>query len=1008
MPFDDLEGRITKTERRWRLFNTCLPASVVKRFSSIDWAREQRRRREEAQKKFESHIGDLHELSSRIESDVATLKNETIADPETHIQAISIRLDQAKTQLEIVETIDSKYLYSNELDQLEELSGDLDRIEDWLTAYESVGKHADIGETELNDVTESLDTYRGYGKYLTTIEERELNKKLSSIESTIKKGFDAARKTPLADEYLDQLTELQTQLNDYQDFVETYNSEFIAKEADRYEGLFTNIDEDNHDLSDEQRKAVLHDDKYNLVVAGAGSGKTVALTHRIAYLTQRNDSIPPERILAISYTNNAADVLHSRVKEKFGIADVKTKTFHSLGKEIVENESEIDPEVFLDRDRDNFVEDYVNREVEQDTSEFKRHYLQFLKHFYDDIETSADFGEKEDSVKEVIEDARVTLKQEQVRSKSEKIIADFLFFNQIEYEYRSLQEWVEEASGRGTYRADFYLPKYDTIISHRPLTADGRITDWGQPSSFQDLQTTIQWERERITKHDTFQLIETYEFEAKAGHLEQALEARLVDAGVVLDRMEYEDFIESAFNYSANESKIFDLFSSFINNARQLNLSTEELADRLPDDPPKEYAFGQCALILYRAYCEILEENDYIDFPGMLYEAKEATKNDPKKYENQYDQILVDEFQDISRAEVELLKCFVTEDNDTKLFCVGDDWQSIYSFAGSDVTYFLNFATYFGEPTVTELTVNYRCPPAVVNAGNDLIRNNDRQMDKTVRPAKELQTEIEVHDLYTSPSDRRYKSQLYSRVIELIKMYLASGASPDEIMLLSRTKSYYYDLIDRCSNHGINATMSPENEENPEEFVRLYSVHKSKGDEADHVIIIHAVEDMYGFPSQVEDDELLEPVRIAPETNLAEERRLFYVALTRASRTLDIVTSDDHRSRFVEEIEHHLSPPRNLANLTDDGDRIDINRAWLKQSFGSANSQTQAGILVDGFGSSRFVIWEDNQHDPLETGVEYEINNIKISYNDYQEEHEVHLDQYTEINRIGNREDSTY
>lgn len=994
MPFDDLSERLNRAESRWRLVNTILPRSVARRFIDIDSVREHRRKRERVAEEFESAMRDLREMKTRLEADATALRDRSFEG--SRIENVSVRLDQTRSRVASVRELDTRYLYRSELAELEDIERVVSRVDQWLTAYRTVGRHADDAERQFETLEDDLASYRGFQSYLSTPERRDILEAVSRIETTIDNGLDAARETPLADAYIDRLTELRRELAERSTFVETYNSRFIEREEAKHEALFTNIDEAGHDLSHEQREAVLHDDKYNLVVAGAGSGKTVTLTHRIAYLRERSNSVRPERILALSYTNNAAAVMSNRLEREFGIRGVETSTFHKLGMNIIEEERGVKPEVFSDQDRFNMIDEVIQTETNKRDSEFKRRYFQFLKHFYDDITSPAEFDEKESTVTEYLEESKQTLRQENVRSDSEKCIADFLFLNDVDYEYRSLQEWLEEAPGRGAYRANFYLPAYDIVISHHPVTASGDVPEWGAPSSRTELETAIRWERERFTETDEYRLIETYEFEARAGRLKRALRQRLIDAGVILDELSYEEFIESAFNYAEIEYKIKNLFNSFVRNARQLNLSPPELADRLADSPPKEFAFGRCALYLYRHYLEHLRANEYIDYPGMLYEAIEIASEHPDTYTTRYDQILVDEFQDISNAEVELLHCLVTPDNDTTLFCVGDDWQSIYSFSGSDVTFFIDFEEYFGTPHRTELTANYRCPRTVVEASNDLIRNNERQLEKTVEAVGSADTDIQLHSLTSAPFWESYKNELCAYVAALLERYLERGATPGEVMVLCRTNLFYDQLEVACAGRGIDATQSPEDKSNPSEYVRLYSVHKSKGDEADHVIIMHAVEDTYGFPSQVENDDLIEPVRIQPEENIAEERRLFYVAMTRSSETLDIVTSTNYRSRFIDEIDHHLTPAT-LGALSTDNERVTLRRVKVEQSFGSANKQTQAGLVTDGTTTKKFIIWEDSGHDALTEGNTYTLTDARVSYNDYNDSYELHLDRGTEI-----------
>lgn len=1009
MPFEeDIEPELERRERRWNALTTVLPAGIASYFVDREWIDETRRRRESAQSAFESAREAVAEarddIRERAEAGANASDDRTA---EATVRALRAELDRARDALDSFRDIDEEYLTARELEEAASLREDVEEAASWVEAYETVGSAVEALAADLSALADELDPYRGREQYMVRSDRRRFEGTLAEIDARLSDGFDAAGASPLGARYIDRLEELAQKRGKIASFVEEYNDRYVYEEIRRHESMFTDIDEEGHDLSDEQKRAVVHDDKYNLVVAGAGSGKTVTLAHRIAYLTRREDRVLPDDILAITYTRNAANVMSTRLREKFGITDVHTDTFHGLGKKIIEEETGRRPEVFGERDVRNFVERTIRRETERSTGTFKENYFQFLTHFYDDFGGDADFEAKEATVED--RESHLTLKQESVRSRSEKRIADFLFLHQVEYEYRSLQDWVEDAPGEGQYRANFYLPEYDVVIEHRPVTADGDVPSWGEAADLAGLRTAVEWERSRFESDPDHELVETYEFEAAVddggedGRLERALLDRLSAVGVPLDRMSYEEFVESAFDYGEYKHRIFGLFVSFIANARQLNLDPDEVDDRVPEGPPKAKAFTECAASLYRSYCVHLAENEYIDYADMIYRAIELMRRNPERYRNRYDQIVVDEFQDISASEVALLRCLVTPENDTKLFCVGDDWQSIYSFSGSDVTFFIDFEDHFDEPHVSELTANYRCPAAVVEAGNDLIENNDRQLEKEVRPLSGRDTTPMVHDLTASPSDGWYVSDMVSRVADLVVEYVEEeGADPGDVMVLARSKTFYDDLEDACEERDIDATTDPESKADPDEWVKLYSVHKAKGDEAPHVIIMHAVEDVVGFPSQVEDNELLDPVRIEPEgvddeesQEDAEERRLFYVALTRSEETLDIVSSSGNRSRFVDEIDHHLTPARDTQALGAAGDRIALTGVEIADLWDPHESMAQTGLIADDAGKCRFVVWKDGDGETLDENRRYDLVNLRV--NEYDGSYQVVIDGQTEV-----------
>ena len=109
---------------------------------------------------------------------------------------------------------------------------------------------------------------------------------------------------------------------------------------------------------------------------------------------------------------------------------------------------------------------------------------------------------------------------------------------------------------------------------------------------------------------------------------------------------------------------------------------------------------------------------------------------------NRYDHILIDEFQDISNQRLELIKCFVNEKTNTKLFCVGDDWQSIYKFSGSELSFFVDFERFFEQPAVTNLKINYRSIKSIVDVSTKLINNNANQRLKEINARDKKERKI--------------------------------------------------------------------------------------------------------------------------------------------------------------------------------------------------------------------------------------------------------------------------
>jgi DNA helicase-4 len=236
-----------------------------------------------------------------------------------------------------------------------------------------------------------------------------------------------------------------------------YNSEFVKQRKKEYNYLFN---KDHLSLDEEQKDAVVTDDKYNLVIAGAGAGKTEVLITRIAYLSKRNpDRVQPKRILAIAYQNKDVRQIEHRLHERYNIDDVEIKTFHKLGKEILQMTGrKLDRNSIVDENKKHEIVRtfYKNRLTEPD---FYRLFLQYVRTIHDD--------EKEDNSKtENLEYAQrrayFAINNTRVNSKAEKEIMDFFLMNKLNNEPITI-EYEPDLPG---FRPDFRLTKYDLFIEH--------------------------------------------------------------------------------------------------------------------------------------------------------------------------------------------------------------------------------------------------------------------------------------------------------------------------------------------------------------------------------------------------------------------------------------------------------------------------------------------------------------------------------------------------------------
>jgi DNA helicase-4 len=317
-----------------------------------------------------------------------------------------------------------------------------------------------------------------------------------------------------------------------------------------------------------------------------------------------------------------------------------------------------------------------------------------------------------------------------------------------------------------------------------------------------------------------------------------------------------------------------------------------------------------------------MKKQNSMDFGDMINNATELLEKDPLHQSNKYDYILIDEYQDMNLQRYKLTKLLFKRNPEAKLFAVGDDWQSIMAFSGSNLRYFTNFDTYFPNPTISHISTNYRSCTTIVQCGAHLINNNGTsQIPKN--PSAQNRQNAEIKIIHISPSKNSdhgneikikewYYNKMASVCTNLIKTKLSSGYKPQDILLLTRYNKIdvlFDKLTDYCKRNAINVARGKKHIMRNEQFkdsVRIMTVHQSKGLQAPCVIILDVVCGDFGFPSLIEDPEIMEPAIDNTFDRVEEERRLFYVALTRAQKELFIFTRTDYESQFINEIEPYV------------------------------------------------------------------------------------------------------
>lgn len=657
------------------------------------------------------------------------------------------------------------------------------------------------------------------------------------------------------------------------------NRAYVQEQSTRHAELFK-IGQ-GYPLNDEQIAAILHDEDRSLVVAGAGTGKTSTIVGKVIYLVKEGLAKPSE-LLLLAFTRKEAEEMESRLKQLTGSV-FSVKTFHSLGLQAIAEATGKKPSLSkLAEDsqalrkalQDSVVAMFNDRTQQAIATEF----LGYFKYPYQEPESFRTAHEYHQHIRG--HDVR-SLNGERLKSVEESLIANWLILHGIAYEYERPYEHDTASIQFRQYKPDFYLLESGIYIEHFGINSQGKpppfITD---PKRYLD---GIAWKRAEHQLRGT-KLVETFSHQASAGTLLRELEKALRSHGVKIlppDPARVKEILtrDEVLN------PFITLVTSFLNLFKGNAWTREEVRARV--DASKDIRATKFLAVfdaIAQQYEKALQSEGAIDFSDMINAAVDHVK--AGRFAPGYKYILVDEFQDISRGRARLIQGLLDQVPGSKLFCVGDDWQSIYRFTGSDIDLMTRFADHFGFTRRTDLRKTHRFNDRLLMASSNFVMANPQQLKKDLIAAQ--QSDLPAIQVVSVASETE-KVHCVRQVLETIAAECCSDKF--DVLLVGR----YNFLLDECK--GIKPP-------DPRMTIRSLTVHSAKGMEADYVVVLDVVNGRYGFPTEITDDPLLDLV-LAGRTPFphAEERRLFYVALTRARTKTFLLTRDVERSVFVDEIE---------------------------------------------------------------------------------------------------------
>lgn len=636
----------------------------------------------------------------------------------------------------------------------------------------------------------------------------------------------------------------------------------------------------------------------HLVIAGAGTGKTTTIVGYIKYLLL-SGKCKPEEILALSFTNASAKELSERVQKEANI-NLDIFTFHKLGINIIHSvERETNRTYNYYTKTRTFVRDSIKK-LSKNT-QYSARLLEYVLYFANYDISPNDFCDKESYEIYRKSHPPISLKKEELKSNGEVDIANFLYLNDVEYIYEMPYKHNTASDGiHRQYCPDFYLPKYDIYIEFFGIDEYGNVHDsWegrAGKSAKEQYNDEIKWKRETHLKHKTT-MIETFFYERKRGTLISSLKKQLEKARVELKPKKEEEVWEEIGGTKAQQlEKVSQVVESIINLSKSQKYTLDDL--RMINERNGKDASIDILLSLvepvYMEYQSMLKNTGAIDFNDMISLATQMVESN--RYIHNYKYVIIDEYQDISKARYGLIKA-LRNTKDFEFFCVGDDWQSIYRFAGSDVNFILDFEKYWGKTKISYIEKTYRFPQSLCNVSGQFIMKNQRQMKKKM--VSDINGSAFALGTIVADTGKEYidclVETLKSLPIESTVFLLGRYTFDINYIAISDQFSVYYDANTKEKKVVLK--------ERPELFIRFKTLHESKGSQADYVIIINNKADSFGFPSTILEPPIMKYLLEKDDSYpFSEERRLFYVGLTRARKKVWLLYPDDNKSIFVNEI----------------------------------------------------------------------------------------------------------
>lgn len=790
----------------------------------------------------------------------------------------------------------------------------------------------------LWDLKVYMDTILSQNRYIAKSEYRA---KLLDEKKTVE-YFGVLQSSRLLDTFCKNnglsLSVVESALSKYINFealVDEHNDSFIRRAMSEEQHYLDNILREvdpQIKLDEDQRRVILTDEDYCLVIAGAGAGKTTTVAAKVKYLVEKK-GVEPSQILVVSFTNKAVQELRDKLNRDLAI-DCPIATFHSTGNAILRKQSS-DKLNILDSSKLYFVlQDYFKSSILKNES-LVNNLIMFFASYFDapyegeDINSffnkiaksnfatmRSDLNEFKQKVIDVRTKKSVTIQSEVMRSHQEVEIANFLYLNNIDYEYEPMYKY-DILFSKKPYTPDFVIRQGDKVayIEHFGITQDGKNDRF----SDDQLETYKKAINDKINLHKQHgtKLIYTFSQYSDRRSLLEHLQDELENNGFEVYPRSNKEVMEKLVSTEENRyiRKLINLICRFITNFKTNGFTADEFSRMYHSTQNvRTRLFLDICRDCYLEYERYLKENNAVDFEDMINESARIlreVKEMKKKLDFKY--IIVDEYQDISRQRFDLVTA-LSEVTDAKIIAVGDDWQSIYAFSGSDITLFTKFEEKMGYAKLLKIVKTYRNSQEVIDIAGNFIQKNKAQITKELKSPKSIVDPVIIYTYDGSPKklnadNKSGANYAIAHSVEvaleqIIEFNKKEGKSEDSSILLLGRFGFDGDKLEKSGLFEyINRGSKLKSVKYPKLNITFMTAHASKGLEYDNVIVVNGRNETYGFPSKVEDDPVLAFVIKGDRSiDYAEERRLFYVAMTRTKNRVYFIAPEQNPSEFLLEI----------------------------------------------------------------------------------------------------------